>query len=336
MKTTSVPSTWRVSILTGEVFGGHCDYCNTVLSAEAISQNLFEAHSGHIIAVSASVRILGPEEYRGLELKFRAEWFVGRDRQFLDAPVHLPCVVFKLYCDFCLTQQFPGTESDVTAFRTQHCRHIEAVRIHAVLHSFVGRAMQQTILVIGQQDPYSHNVAQTIPPSTFALSRADQLLELARPLHGMLTAVRCNACKSRHLIKDHSEAAHELAQHRCHWDSVHVHVMLDKPSELAGRELEVPAFPFSLSSFVSSDGITIDCLLVKLFRQHGGASITPSNTADVQRYIQSPKGRHNQPRFRALVRGQGRHVFQCDFHVIHVHAPSRSFKKISRFQLEQA
>ncbi len=39
MKQTSVSSTWRVLILTGEVFGGHCDYCNTAPSAGAMSQN---------------------------------------------------------------------------------------------------------------------------------------------------------------------------------------------------------------------------------------------------------------------------------------------------------
>src|SRR5437016_5774695 len=104
MKQTSVSSAWRVSILTGEVFGGRCDYCNTVLSAEAMSQNLYHSHRGHIPALSAWTRILSPEEYRGLELRLRVELFVGRDRPILEDPLHLPCIVFKLFCNACQIQ----------------------------------------------------------------------------------------------------------------------------------------------------------------------------------------------------------------------------------------
>src|SRR5205807_5794436 len=116
-----------------------------------------------------------------------------------------------------------------------------------------------------------------------------------------------------------------LSLHKCHWDSVHLHVMLDQPDEYAGRELEMPAYPFSLSSLVSSDGVTINCVLVKLFRQHGGSSITPIDTTEVASYIRAPEGRRSQPRFLALVRGQGGRVFQCEFPVIHIHSGSRSF-----------
>jgi hypothetical protein len=330
MKQTSVSSTWRVSILTGEVFGGHCDYCNTVLSADAMSQNLYHVHRGHIPALSAWTRILSPEEYRGLELRLRVELFVGRDRPLLEDPLHLPCIVCKLFCNLCQIQSFPATLSDVLAFRSQHSQHIQALQVHTVLQNFVGRALQQNISVIAQRDPSSLGMAQATLPSRLALDRATQLLDLSQPLHCTLTGIRCNACKSRHLIKNQSEAASELALHRCHWDSVHAHVMLDQPEPYAGRELELPAYPFSLSSLVSPHGATIDCVLVKLFRQHGGPSITPSKADEVANYIQALEGRRNQPRFLALVRGQGGRVFQCDFHVIHVHSTSRYFRAASR------
>jgi hypothetical protein len=332
MKQTSVSSAWRVSLLTGEVFGGRCDYCNTTLSADAMSQNLYRAHQGHIPALSAWTRILSPEEYRGLELKLRVELFVGRDRPRLEDPLPLPCIVFKLFCNVCWIQTFPVTGSDVLSFRSQHSQHIQAVQVHTVLQNFVGRALQQNICVTGQRDPSSLNLTQATPPSSFALDRAAQLLELSKPLHCTLTGVRCNACKSRYLIKNQSGAAHELALHRCHWDSVHVHALLDKPDQYAGRELELPAYPFSLASWVSPNGATIDCVLVKLFRQHGGPGITPFEATEVAHYIQALEGRRNQPRFLALVRGQGGRAFQCELPVIHVHSASRSFRRVSQLQ----
>jgi hypothetical protein len=238
--------------------------------------------------------------------------------------------VFKLFCNVCQIQGFPVTESDVLAFRSQHSQHIQAVQVHTVLQNFVGRAFQQNITVIAQRDPCSLDMPQATLPSRLALDRAAQLLELSQPLHCTLTCIRCNACKSRHLIKNQSETASELSLHRCHWDSVHVQVMLHQPEEYEGRELELPAYPFSLSSLVSPDGATIDCVLVKLFRQHGGPSITPSNAGEVANYIEALEGRRNQPRFLALVRGQGGRVYQCDFHVIHIHSTSRYFRAPSR------
>jgi len=331
MGRTSISSEWPVSIFTCEVTGGRCDYCSQMLSTDAMSQNLYHVHRGHIPALSAWTRILSPDEYRGLELRLRVELFVGRDRPLLEDPLHLPCIIFKLFCNVCQAQRFPVTGSEVLTFRSEHSAHIEAVQINAVLQNFVGRALQQNICVIGQQDSRSLRLAPIVP-SAFTLDRTAQLREISKSFHCTLTSMRCNACKSRHLLKNQSELADELSLHKCHWDSVHFHVMIEKPEEYAGRELEMPAYPFSLSSLVSPDGLTIDCVLVKLFRQHGGLSITPCNAAEVERYIRAPEGRRNQPRFLALVRGQGGRGFQCEFPVIHVHAPSRSFPLVSQLE----
>src|SRR3989442_757634 len=62
MNRTSMPSAWRVSIFTGEVIGGRCDYCNTMLPAVAMSQDLYHAHRGHIPAISVWTRVVSPEE----------------------------------------------------------------------------------------------------------------------------------------------------------------------------------------------------------------------------------------------------------------------------------
>ena len=330
MKQTPTPSAWQVSIFTCEVFGGRCDYCNANLSADAMSQNFYDQHRGHIPAISLWARIFSPEEYRGLELRLRLELFVGRGRALLEQPLHLPCIVLKLVCTRCQAQTFPRAPADVTAFRAQHASHIAELHIHAVLQNFVGRALQQNVPVLSQHIRHSADFDLANASSGFAVDRAAQLCRLSRPLHCSLTAARCNACRTRYRLKDPTDVLHELSLHRCHWDSVHVHAMIEKPKDYAGRELEFPAFPFALSSLVSPDGVTINAILVKLFRQHGGPSITPNHAAEVATYIEAAEGRRNQPRFLALVRGQGGRVFQCDFSVIHVHSPSRSFPAISR------
>src|SRR5205809_3461431 len=141
MKQMAEPSVWPVSLFGGEVFGGRCDYCAQTLSADAMSENLYQVHRGHIPALSAWLRILTPNEYGGLELRLRAEWFVGRDRPSLEQPLNLPCIVFKLFCNVCQMQNFPVTEIEAFTFRAEHSAHIEAVQINAVLHNFVGRAL---------------------------------------------------------------------------------------------------------------------------------------------------------------------------------------------------
>lgn len=332
MAKTSISSEWPVSVFTCDVTGGRCDYCNQMLSVNAMSRNLYHAHRGHIPVVSMWVRILSPDEYRGLELRLRVELFVGRDRPLLEDPLHLPCIIFKLFCNVCQVQRFPVTGSEVLAFRSEHSAHIEAVQINAVLQNFVGRALQQNICVIGQQDLSPLKAAPTTVSSAFTLERAAQLREISKCFRCTLTSMRCNACKCRHLLKNQAELANELSLHKCHWDSVHFHVMIEQPEEYAGRELEMPAYPFSLSSLVSPDGPTIECVLVKLFRQHGGPSITPCNAAEVESYIRDPEGRRNQPRFLALVRGQNGRAFQCELPVIHIHAPSRSFPLVSQLE----
>src|SRR5207302_3465899 len=119
---------------------------------------------------------------------------------------------------------------------------------------------------------------------------------------------------------------------RTHWDDVHIHVKVHDPEDYVGRELDVPAFPLSLPSLASAEGATINSILLKLFRQHGGPSIMPSDAVEVTNYIEADEGRRNQPRFLALVRGQGGRIFRCDFHVIHVHAATRTFPKASRLE----
>jgi hypothetical protein len=76
---SSISSEWPVSIFTCEVTGGRCDYCNQMLSADAMSQNLYHAHRGHIPALSAWARILSPGEYREVESYIRAP--EGRSNQ---------------------------------------------------------------------------------------------------------------------------------------------------------------------------------------------------------------------------------------------------------------
>jgi hypothetical protein len=329
MKPTIKPSVWQVSVLGGEVFGGRCDYCKETFSADAMSQNLYRAHRRHMATMFVWARILTPNEYRGLELRLPVEWFVGRDRRLLEPTLHLPCIVFKLFCNFCQIERFPVTGSEVLTFRSEHSAHIEAVQINAVLQNFVGRAVQENICVIGEQDSGSlKSVAATIS-SAFALERATQLREISKSFHCTLTSMRCTACKSRQLLNHQAQLADELSLHLCHWKSVHFHVKIKRPEEHAGREMEIPALPFSVSSLASPEGLSIQCVLVKLFRQHGGPSITPWNEAEVESYIRDPEGRRNQPRFLALVRSQRGRAFQCEFPVIHVHSPSRFFPEVS-------
>jgi hypothetical protein len=332
MKQTSVSSAWRVSILTGEVFGGHCDYCNALLSADAISQNFYQEHRGHIPAISAWMRITRPQEYRGMELKLRVELFVGRDRPFLENPLHLPCIVLRFSCKLCQIQSFPVTQEDIQAFCSRHSRHIQAVRLHTVVQNFGGRAVQQHIPLLGHQDPLSLNRTGARMPSAFARDRAAQLSELCKPLHCTLMSMRCNGCKCRHLLKNQADIENELPLHQDHWNSVHIHVLAEQPQNFAGRELELPAYPFPLASLVAPHGLTIHCVLLELSRQHGGPRITPWNASEVARYIQAPEGRRNQPRFVALVRGCGQRAFQCEFPVLHVHSGSHSFPQITALE----
>ena len=323
---------WQTTIFTGEVFGGYCAYCNMELSASAVTGNLYRPHARHVPSVSLSVRLLNPEEYRGLELTLRAEFFVGRDRPILDLPLQIPSIVLGLHCAYCLAEKLPIIPDDVLTFRFQHKDHIQALRLHAVLQNFAAQPLQQNLSVAGHYDPSLRTPGPAALPASFALDRAAQLVHLSRSLQGIITGVRCNACRSKYPVKNISETVNELTLHQCHWDSVHFQVRLHAPEDYAGRELEIHAFPFSLSSLVSSDGVTIDCVLLKLFRQHGGPSIAPLIASQVAAYIQASEGRRNQPRFLALVRGQDGRVLRRDFPVIHVHAPSRSFPAVSRFE----
>jgi len=332
MKQTSVSSAWRVSILTGEVFGGRCDYCNLILSVDALCRTSYQEHRSHLPHLSAWARIISPDQYRGLELKLPVEWFVARGRPFLENPLHLPCIVLKFSCKLCQIQSFPVTQEDTLAFCSTHSRHIQAVRLHAVVQNFGGRAVKQHISLLGQQDPRSLNMPAAAKPAAFALERAAHLSELCKPLHCTLMSMRCNGCKSRHLLKNHADIENELPLHEDHWSSVHIHVMAEQPQNFAGRHLELPAYPFPLASLVAPHGLTIHCVLLELARQHGGPTITPWNAAEVARYIQAPEGRRNQPRFVALVRGCGPRAFQCEFHVIHVHSGSHSFPQVTALE----
>ena len=330
MKRTLIPSEWRVSVLTGEVFGGRCDYCNAILSADAVCRIWHQEHKGHMPTVSAWARIASPEEYRGLELKLPVEWFVGRGRPFLEKTLHLPGIIFKFSCTLCQIQRFPATGKEVLAFRSRHSGHMQAARLHAVVHNFGGRAVKQTIPVLGQQDPQSVSVAQAAGPSASALARAAQLRALFQTLHGTLASIKCTACRSGHRFESQADAEDELSQHQHHLNYVYMRVMVEKPEEYAGLELKMPAHPYPFSSLVAPDGLKINCVLVELSREHGGPRATPWNAAAVKSYIQAHHSRRNQAKFLTLVRGHGGQVFQCEFPVVRCH--SDSFQQVSEWE----
>src|SRR5437660_11556283 len=116
---------WPTTIFTGEVFGGQCAYCNVKLSARALSGNLFQEHAGHVPSLALWIRVLSPDEFRGLELQLRAEFFVGLRRPVLDVPLQMPIIVLRFLCTHCLAEKSPITTADVLAFRTRHSEHIQ-------------------------------------------------------------------------------------------------------------------------------------------------------------------------------------------------------------------
>ncbi|HEV2991043.1 MAG TPA: hypothetical protein VG759_21570 [Candidatus Angelobacter sp.] len=324
-------SAWQVSMLTCAVFGGRCSYCNTTLSADQLFHSLYQ-HKSHLAFVCAWVCIITPDEYRGLELNLPVELFLSRDRQFLEDVLHLPAIVFKFSCTHCQLQKFPATKREIRSFRTLHSGHLRLARLHAVVHTVGGRPLRQTFALLGQKAAHYKTLVQPPSPSPFTMARAAQLLELCQTLHCTITSIHCHACRGRHMLKDQADIQDELPLHDGHWNYVHLQVIVSQPREYAGRELEIPAYPFSLESLLSPRGLTIHCVLLELFRQHGGPKIIPWNAAEVTSYIESPSDQRNQPRFLALVRGQGERTYQCELPVIHVHAPSR----LHVTQLEQS
>jgi hypothetical protein len=330
MKAMMRPAAWRVSMFGGEVFGGRCDYCNTALSADALSQDIFQKHRGHIPAISAWMRIARPQGYRGLELKLPVELFAGRHHPYVDKHLHLPAIVFKCSCKLCQIQQFPHSEKEVLSFCSQHSSHLRTTRLHAIVQNFGGRAVLQTFSLFRPKDSRSSSIPEALAPSAPALSRAGQLRDLCMTFACFITGMRCEVCHATYLFPTHSRLEDELHEHEYHPTFVHLQVKINEPAEYADLELEVPAHLFSLRSLLSDDGLRINCVLVELSRQHGGPSITPWNAAEIGSYIQAQQGR-NQPKFCALIRGEDGQVFQCEVPVIHGSLPAGSADQV-RFE----
>ena len=321
MKQTSVSSTWRVSIFTGEVFGGHCAFCGIVLPNETLFHGLNQ-HQAHLAAVSVWVRIIHPEGYCGLELKLPADLFVKRDHPYLEKVLHLPAIVFQFSCLRCQIQS-AATNSEVRAFRSAHARHIHLARLHMVVQNRAGRAVRLTFPVFDQKGAHSVPGVQAPAPCADTLARADRLRGLLQILRCTLSSLRCSLCRSTCLLEDQAEMQHEFVRHQRHWSELQVEFCVEHPEEYAGLQLRARATHLPPHSCWLAPQFKLDGIFLELSRQRGGPTVTPWNAAMVEKYFQHYHSQPNPAKFLAVVRGPS-YAHVCQFQVTHIHFSAAS------------
>lgn len=314
MRPRSRPAPWRVSILTFHVFGGHCAACGTVLTQQALFQNL-DQHRTHVAAVSVWVRIVNPEDYRGLELKLPADLFVDRSHPFFEKILHLPGIVFQFSCLRCQVQS-AATESEAHAFCSSHARHIHLARLHMVVQNRTGRAVRLAFPVLDEKDAHSLRTVPELAADT--LARADRLRGLLQTLHCTLSSLQCSLCCSTCLPEDHAEMQYEFARHKRHLSELQVEFGVQLPEEYAGLRLQARATHLPPRPFWLTAQFKLDCIFLELSRQRSGPTVTPWNAAMVEKYFQHYHNQSNPAKFLTVVRGPS-YAHVCQFQVNHLH-----------------
>lgn len=304
-----------MSTLAFHVFEAHCAECGTALLPEALPHELNQ-HREHLMAVSLRARIVGPKEYRGLELKLPADLSIDRDHPSLEKVLHLPGIVFQFSCLQCQSQN-AVTESEVHLFRSSHARHIHRVCLHVVVQNHRGKAVRLTVPVLAQKDAQSGNSSQAPTPSTATIAQADRLRGLLQTLHCIPRSFQCSLCRSACLPEDVEEIEQEIARHKRHRSELQVEFRVERPEEYLGLQLRIRAKHLPPQSICPAPQSKLDCIFLELTRERSGPVQPPWNATTVEDYLQQYHSPSNPAKLLTLVRGPI-YAHVCQFQVTRV------------------
>ena len=296
------------------VSGSTCRVCRTTEQIEAMSTagDLYRRHKGHLEYVSLNAVIVHPHAYTGLRTQVSMALVDPKSR--LDQLLVVTWTPHKIRCRQCNTDISWLSEQDVLGFRSFHRRHLDRLRIQALVETARGKIANQVFDVIGE-DNTTHAEGDKLCPQSES-GRAAVLHNTTLCCEAV--SIGCFRCYDWQHLRgtDYSAIEDFIAQHQDHpSDFIRCHVIVSQLDEYLLAQTWMPAL--QIRRYCSQDStFPIDTVIVRMKCSERGcdaAIAAPFQREEIVRFKHRHRTHLHRVGFEALVKGDRGRVFMCTF-----------------------
>jgi hypothetical protein len=292
-----------------------CKFCRTTEQIEPMSTagTLYKTHRAHLNRVFLNVIIVHPHAYTGLKTQLSLELVDPKSR--LDQLLVIIWTPHKLRCRGCNKGISPHSEQNVLQFRSAHRRHIDRLRIQALVETIRGKIANQALDITGEDNSLGAQGDRLYARSE--VGRASVLQN--KTLCCEAVEILCFLCHEHLRNVDHYATEEFISQHQDHPSYLRYLVIISQLDEWLLAHTWMPVLQIRRYC-TESNTFPIDTVIVRMKCTERGCDAAipaPFQQEGILRFRNRHRAHLHRVGFEALVKGDRGGTFTCTLFEYH-------------------